>query len=65
MMMMMSVVVKMMMEVDFLRAAIVGCRRLERDTAPRGGAPAGHTATLWWCPNVNTVSSPTSFQSLA
>lgn len=32
-------------EVDFVRAAIVDCRRLERDAAPRGGASASHAAT--------------------
>jgi hypothetical protein len=48
------VVMAIVMEADFVRVAIVGCRRLERDAAPRGGAPAGHTATPRLCPNVNT-----------
>jgi hypothetical protein len=52
------------MEVDFVRAAIVGCRRLESAAEPRGGAPAGHTATLRLCPNVNTWSGPTTQQSV-
>ena len=46
------------MEADFVRTAIVGCRRLERETAPRGGASAGHTATCGGVPmSVQPLSS--------